>query len=76
MENFRKNIEMTDVEFLDLIERPKYRKRSDIIVQTIKQWIVNNGKKPGDNLPKEKKLMALFRASKGVIREMLKSMEV
>jgi len=56
--------------------RPRYQKRSDIIVQAIKQWIVSNRKKPGDRLPKEKELMALFQASKGVIRETLKSMEV
>lgn len=63
-------------EFVDLVETVKYQKRSDIIVQSIKQWIVNTQKKPGDRLPKEKELMSLYKASKGVIRETLKSMEI
>lgn len=76
MKNLEKNVRLAAAESLDLIEKPKYRKRSDVITQSIKQWIVDNGKKPGDKLPKEKELMDLFKASKVVIRETLKSMEV
>lgn len=51
-------------------------KRSDLIADQIKDWIVKNDKKPGDRLPREHELMALFAASKGTIREALKVLEV
>lgn len=58
------------------LEAPTYRKRSDVIVAEIKRWIADQAKVPGDRLPVEKELMQLFSASKGVIREALKSLEV
>ena len=62
--------------FGDEIDSPKYRKRSDLIAHAIKKWVVDNGKSPGDKLPIEKELAELFKASKNVIREALKSLEV
>jgi GntR family transcriptional regulator, transcriptional repressor for pyruvate dehydrogenase complex len=52
------------------------QKRSDLIVEEIKRWIVVEGKKPGDRLPKEHELIAIFGVSKGTVRESLKSLEV
>lgn len=61
---------------IDALTAPKYRKRSDVIAHAIKQWITANDLGPGDRLPKEKELSELFKASKSVIRETLKSLEV
>ena len=55
---------------------PRRRKRSDGIVDAIKEMIVAQGLGPGDRLPQEKDLMAQFAASKGTVREALKSLEV
>lgn len=63
---------MTD---LDLPTPPR-RKRTDEIVDAIKQSIVTHGLQPGDRLPQEKELMEQYSASKGTIREALKSLEV
>jgi GntR family transcriptional repressor for pyruvate dehydrogenase complex len=52
------------------------RKRSDMVVEEVKRWIVKEGWKPGDRLPQEKELMNAFGVSKGTIRESLKSLEV
>jgi GntR family transcriptional repressor for pyruvate dehydrogenase complex len=52
------------------------RKRSDMIVEEVKRWFANEGKKPGDRLPQEKELMSTLGVSKGTIRESLKSLEV
>lgn len=52
------------------------RKRTDEIADAIKQSIVDLGLTPGDRLPQEKDLMAQFSASKGTVREALKSLEV
>ncbi len=52
------------------------QKRSDLMVEEIKRWIVAEGKKPGDRLPKERDLIAIFGVSKGTVRESLKSLEV
>jgi len=58
------------------LEPPPYRKRSDLIAEEIKRWVVDQEKVPGERLPQEKQLMELFSASKGVVREALKSLEV
>ncbi|MET3926313.1 FCD domain-containing protein [Devosia sp. 2618] len=52
------------------------RKRTDEIVDAIKRMIVEHGLGPGDRLPQERDLMAQFAASKGTVREALKSLEV
>lgn len=56
--------------------RGKRPKLSDVIVDEVKRWIVLEGKKPGDRLPNEKELMALFGYSKSTVREALKALEV
>ncbi|WP_027855607.1 FadR/GntR family transcriptional regulator [Marinobacterium litorale] len=55
---------------------PKRIKRADQIVESIKRWVVVNGKQPGDRLPNEKELIEQFECSKGTVREALKSLEV
>ncbi len=52
------------------------QKRSDLMVEEIKRWIVAEGKKPGDRLPQERDLITIFGVSKGTVRESLKSLEV
>ena len=52
------------------------QKRSDLVVEEIKRWIVKEGKRPGDRLPKERDLISIFGVSKGTMRESLKSLEV
>lgn len=52
------------------------RKRTDVIVDAIKRMIVEHGLGPGDRLPQERELMALYAASKGTVREALKALEV
>jgi DNA-binding FadR family transcriptional regulator len=52
------------------------RKRSDIIAEEMKRWIVVDSKQPGDRLPQEHELAELFGASRWTIREALKSLEV
>lgn len=57
--------------------RPKRgRKRTDEIADQIKRTISEHGLEPGDRLPQEKDLMVQYAASKGTIREALKSLEV
>ena len=55
---------------------PPRRKRTDEIVDAIKRMIVEHGLGPGDRLPQERDLLAQFAASKGTVREALKSLEV
>jgi len=57
----------------DLLRTPK---RGDLVVEEIKRWIVTREMKPGDKLPKEAELQAMFSVSKGTIREALKSLDV
>lgn len=57
------------------IELP-HRKRSDLVVDRIKSWIVSEGRRPGDRLPQERELIEIFGVSRGTIREALKSLEV
>jgi GntR family transcriptional repressor for pyruvate dehydrogenase complex len=51
-------------------------KRGDLMVDEIKRWIGERRVAPGDKLPKETELQALFGVSKGTAREALKSLEV
>lgn len=51
------------------------RKRPDEICDQIKDWIVEKALVPGDRLPGEKELIALFGASKSSVREGLKALE-
>jgi len=51
-------------------------KRSDLIAEQIKRWILTEKMQPGTRLPQEKELLTLFHGSKGTIREALKSLEV
>jgi GntR family transcriptional regulator, transcriptional repressor for pyruvate dehydrogenase complex len=46
------------------------------MVDEIKRWIAEKRVMPGDRLPKESELQALFGVSKGTAREALKSLEV
>eukprot|EP00873_Tetraselmis_striata_P030282 jgi/Tetstr1/450546/TSEL_037582.t1 len=55
---------------------PLRRKRTDEIVDAIKKTIIEHGLQPGDRLPQERELMEQYAASKGTIREALKSLEV
>ena len=56
--------------------RPRRRKRTDAIVDSIKRMIVDHGLGPGDRLPQERDLMVQYAASKGTVREALKALEV
>lgn len=54
---------------------PRGPKRPAIICEEIKDWIVAQNLKPGDRLPGEKELIERFRASKGTMREAMRSLE-
>lgn len=56
--------------------RRKSGKRTDEIAEAIKRTIMEHGLEPGDRLPQEKELIVQFAASKGTVREALKSLEV
>jgi len=66
---------MTD-SLLSPSDRTRRRKRSDLIVEEVKRWVVTGKLVPGDRLPNERELMEMFEGSKGTIREALKSLEV
>lgn len=51
------------------------RKRTDTIIDAIKQSIVDDNLLPGDRLPQEKDLMVRFSAGKSTVREALKALE-
>lgn len=55
---------------------PRARKRTDEIAEAIKRTIMEHGLEPGDRLPQEKDLITQYAASKGTVREALKSLEV
>lgn len=57
-------------------ERIRPRKRTDAIAEAIKRTIMEHGLEPGDRLPQERELMVQYAASKGTVREALKSLEV
>lgn len=54
---------------------PRGPKRPAIICEELKDWIVEHNLRPGDRLPQEKALIERFRASKGTMREALRSLE-
>jgi DNA-binding FadR family transcriptional regulator len=54
----------------------RLKKRTDEIAEAIKRTIMEHGLEPGDRLPQEKDLMVQYTASKGTVREALKSLEV
>lgn len=56
--------------------RIKHLKRSDLVAEEIKRMITEKNLSPGDRLPRETELQSQFEASKGTIREALKSLEV
>jgi DNA-binding FadR family transcriptional regulator len=51
-------------------------KRTDLLVDVIKRWIVEGDLAPGAALPNEAELQKLFGMSKGTVREALKALEV
>lgn len=51
------------------------RSRPQAVAETIKEWMVQRGLKPGDRLPGEQELIRHFGAAKGTIREALKILE-
>lgn len=51
------------------------QKRSDLLVQEVKRWIVAGKLQPGDRLPQESRLMELLESSRGTVREALKVLE-
>jgi DNA-binding FadR family transcriptional regulator len=55
-------------------EAPARRRRTESIEDAIKDMIVRHGLKPGDRLPHERELMAMFGASKGTVREALSAL--
>lgn len=57
------------------LKPPRGPKRPAAICEEIKGWIVTRKLKPGDPLPQEKALLERFRASKGTMREALRSLE-
>lgn len=55
---------------------PGFLKRSDIVAEELKLWVIERNLVPGDRLPPERELMETFGVSKGTMREALKSLEV
>lgn len=51
------------------------RKRTDVIGEAIKDYIAQQGLRPGDRLPHEHYLIETLDASKGTIREALRALE-
>jgi len=51
-------------------------KRSDLVGEEVKRLITSKNLLPGDRLPRESELQALFGVSKSTMREALKSLEV
>jgi DNA-binding FadR family transcriptional regulator len=51
------------------------QKRSDLLVEQIKQWIVSHAMQPGDELPREKELIEKLGMSRGTVREALRALE-
>lgn len=55
------------------MDRPK---RADLVAEEIKRLITEHDLHPGDKLPRENELQAMFGVSKSTMREALKSLEV
>lgn len=58
----------------DPIRLPRLKK-ADLIAQEVRTWIVNRQLAPGDRLPNEKEMIAIFASSRGTVREALKVLE-
>ncbi|MDV5169716.1 FadR/GntR family transcriptional regulator [Photobacterium rosenbergii] len=50
-------------------------RRPQQLAESIKSWIVEQRLRPGDRLPNELQIMALFDASKGTVRESMRILE-
>jgi GntR family transcriptional regulator, transcriptional repressor for pyruvate dehydrogenase complex len=50
-------------------------KQADRVAEQVKRWITDRSLEPGDRLPKEQELQALFAVSKGTMREALALLE-
>ncbi len=59
-----------------LLAAQRIVKRGDQVAEQVKRWINERELRPGDKLPKEAELQALFSVSKSTMREALKSLEV
>ncbi|GGK22079.1 FadR/GntR family transcriptional regulator [Salinarimonas ramus] len=57
------------------LARPRGRTRTMQVAETLKDWIHERGLEPGDRLPQERELIALFKVSRGTMREALKLLE-
>ena len=55
--------------------RKRDRKRPEAISEAIKDYIAQKRLRPGSRLPQEAELISLLGASKGTVREALKSLE-
>jgi len=55
--------------------RRRSRKRTDLVIERIKEWIMEQGLQSGDRLPQEEALIRAFGVSRGTIRESLKGLE-
>jgi len=55
--------------------RPGDRRRPDMVADALKNWIVEQGMKPGDRLPQEPDLVDSFGVSKSTIREALRALQ-
>lgn len=49
--------------------------RPQSIAETLKDWIMDQGMRPGDRLPQEAQLISILGASKGTVREALRVLE-
>jgi DNA-binding FadR family transcriptional regulator len=56
--------------------RGRFYKRSDLVAEEIKAWIVGRDLGPGSKLPPEKSLIEAFGVSRGTMREALRALEV
>ena len=54
---------------------PQRRSRPVRVADAIKDWVVEQGLKPGDRLPGETELIQRFAMSKGTIREALRLLQ-
>ncbi len=50
-------------------------KRPEEISERLKDWIVEHDLEPGDRLPQERELLAMFKASKSTVREALGALQ-
>jgi GntR family transcriptional repressor for pyruvate dehydrogenase complex len=63
------------MEAVKMFENVKVIRTFDDIITQIESAILNNDLKPGDKLPSERKLIEVFKVSRGTLREALRSLE-